>query len=212
MPTETKLHKIAAKWEQMQKDRVEANPIDISNFIPSLDDMIKEDCVIDVLQNVAKDIKEHTGKDSPDDYKDVAYYSAEPYKTTPGYYPDARAFVLRVKDVEHGNKEWELNSTDGDTYNFKLSNLDNYKVNINNTRKCNVVPDKHDYLKVGIEPNIYNKRLNVKTITNEELLISNNIYENISLDIDDNYEVNINSTNNVNSELPSVTKVNINIK
>ena len=124
MPTETKLHKIAAKWEQMQKDRVEANPIDISNFIPSLDDMIKEDCVIDVLQNVAKDIKEHTGKDSPDDYKDVAYYSAEPYKTTPGYYPDARAFVLRVKDVEHGNKEWELNSTDGDTYNFKLSNLD----------------------------------------------------------------------------------------
>ena len=31
-------------------------------------------------------------------------------------------------------------------------------------------------------------------------------------DIDDNYEVNINSTNNVNSELPSVTKVNINIK
>ena len=40
MPTETKLHKIAAKWEQMQKDRVEANPIDISNFIPSIDDMI----------------------------------------------------------------------------------------------------------------------------------------------------------------------------
>lgn len=52
-----------------------------------------------------------------------------------------------------------------DTYskNIKLSTLDNYKVNINNTRKCNIVPDKH-------------------------------------------------STNNVNSELPSVTKVNINIK
>ena len=101
-----------------------------------------------------------------------------------------------------------------DTYskNIKLSTLDNYKVNINNTRKCNVVPDKHTSFKVGIEPNIYNKQLSVKTITNEELLISNNIYENISLDIDDNYEVNINSTNNVNSELPSVTKVNINIK
>ena len=101
-----------------------------------------------------------------------------------------------------------------DTYskNIKLSTLDNYKVNINNTRKCNIVPDKHTSFKVGIEPNIYNKQLSVKTITKEELLISNNIYENISLDTDDNYEVNINSTNNVNSEFPSVTKVNINIK
>ena len=101
-----------------------------------------------------------------------------------------------------------------DTYskNIKLSTLDNYKVNINNTRKCNIVPDKHTSFKVGIEPNIYNKRLNVKTTTNEELLISNNIYENVSLDTDDNYEVNISSTNNVNLEFPSVTKVNINIK
>ena len=101
-----------------------------------------------------------------------------------------------------------------DTYskNIKLSTLDNYKVNINNTRKCNIVPDKHTSFKVGIEPNIYNKRLNVETTTNEELLISNNIYKNISLDTDDNYEVNINSTNNVNLEFPSVTKVNINIK
>ena len=101
-----------------------------------------------------------------------------------------------------------------DTYskNIKLSTLDNYKVNINNTRKCNIVPDKHASFKVGIEPNIYNKRLNVKTTTNEELLISNNIYENVSLDTDDNYEVNISSTNNVNLEFPSVTKLNINIK
>lgn len=101
-----------------------------------------------------------------------------------------------------------------DTYSkgIKLSTSDNSKININNTRKCNVVPDKHTSFKVGIEPNIYNKQLSVKTITKEELLISNNICENISLDIDDNYEVNINSTNNVNSELPSVTKVNINIK
>ena len=106
----------------------------------------------------------------------------------------------------------KVNRNDTYSKNIKLSTLDNYKVNINNTRKCNVVPDKHTSFKVGIEPNIYNKRLNVKTTTNEELLISNNIYENISLDIDDNYEVNINSTNNVNSELPSVTKVNINIK
>ena len=106
----------------------------------------------------------------------------------------------------------KVNINDSYSKNIKLSTLDNYKVNINNTRKCNVVPDKHTSFKVGIEPNIYNKQLSVKTITKEELLISNNIYENISLDIDDNYEVNINSTNNVNSELPSVTKVNINIK
>ena len=127
-------------------------------------------------------------------------------------------FILEL--YTHKEKKPPLESTTflkvniNDTYskNIKLSTLDNYKVNINNTRKCNVVPDKHTSFKVGIEPNIYNKQLSVKTITNEELLISNNIYENISLDIDDNYEVNINSTNNVNSELPSVTKVNINIK
>lgn len=101
-----------------------------------------------------------------------------------------------------------------DTYSkgIKLSTSDNSKININNTRKCNVVPDKHMNFKVGIEPNQYNKRLNVKTTTNEDLLISNNIYENISLDTDDNYEVNISSTNDVNLEFPSVTKLNINIK
>ena len=129
-------------------------------------------------------------------------------------------FILELYNPEEKEVIPPLESTTflkvniNDTYskNIKLSTLDNYKVNINNTRKCNVVPDKHTSFKVGIEPNIYNKQLSVKTITNEELLISNNIYENISLDIDDNYEININSTNNVNSELPSVTKVNINIK
>lgn len=96
--------------------------------------------------------------------------------------------------------------------NIKLSKVDNYKVNINNTRKCNIVPDKYTSFKIGIEPNIYNERLNVKTTTNKELLMSNNIYENVLLNTDDNYEVNISSANNINSEFSSVTKVNINIK
>lgn len=120
----SKLNDIAEKWEQMKKSKVESNPIDISNFIPNLDDMIKEDCVIDVLKDIAKDIKKVTNANTEDDYKDVNFYASEPFTTTPGYYEDKRAMVLRVKDVIKDNSEWELNTTDGDTYSFKLSDLD----------------------------------------------------------------------------------------
>lgn len=121
---ESKLSKIAQKWEEMKKSKVNSNNIDITKFLPNIDDMIKEDCVIDVLQDIASSIKDITNSEDTDNYEDVAYYTSEPFTTTPGYYEDERVMVLRASSIKNDQAEWDLNSTDGDTYSFKLSDLD----------------------------------------------------------------------------------------
>ena len=47
--------KIVKKYQQMTKSRKESYDIDINKFLPSIEDMLKEDCVWDALESIQKD-------------------------------------------------------------------------------------------------------------------------------------------------------------
>lgn len=111
---------IVKKYQQMVRVRKEGGDIDINDYLPSIYDMLKEDCVWDVLNNM-----QNEWGDSNDKAEDVAYYVEKPPITTPGYYEEEQCFVLHsngfpdVKDYD-----WQLGNLDGDTWYFDMDDLD----------------------------------------------------------------------------------------
>ena len=112
---------ILKKYQDMVQSRKECADIDIDDFLPSINEMIKEDCVWDVLKDIEKDLSGKKNKT-----EDVAYYTEDPPIKKPGYYADQQCFVLRVSSKKLAIKEndWALGNIDGDTWKFKLDDLD----------------------------------------------------------------------------------------
>lgn len=110
---------ILKKYQSMASTRKEYKDIDINDYLPSIADMLKEDCVWDVLKDMGKEV--NNGKDEA---KDIAYYTEEPPIMTPGYYEEERCFVLRASEFNtNGDKSYELGEIDGDTWSFNLDKL-----------------------------------------------------------------------------------------
>ena len=111
---------IAKKYQQMVKSRKESGDININDYLPNIYEMMKEDCVWNVLESMQKEISK-----SKDKKEDIAYYVETPPITAPGYYENEQVFVL------HGNKNcfynktgcWDLGDMDGDTWTLKLDEL-----------------------------------------------------------------------------------------
>ena len=82
---------IVKKYQQMTKSRKESYDIDINKFLPSIEDMLKEDCVWDVLESYQKDLSKKKDK-----VEDVAYYTEKPPITKLGYHEKEECFVLRA--------------------------------------------------------------------------------------------------------------------
>ena len=111
------LKELSEKYKKIKKNRQQYNTVDISNFLPTLNEMIKEDCVIDILEDNAKQLN------SKDNSMDAAYYTKTPFATEPGYYKDQDVFVIKTTPVST-DSTWNLNKADGDTLNFYLNNMD----------------------------------------------------------------------------------------
>lgn len=118
MANKSKYAELAEKFRNMKTNRQKYNTVDINNFIPSIYDMLQEDCVIDILEDVSNTIGHQ------DEVLDVAYYSCNPFQTNAGYYSDYDAFVLDVNSIANSKGCWELNTYDGDTLEFFLDDLD----------------------------------------------------------------------------------------
>ncbi len=111
------LKELSEKYKKIKKNRQQYNTVDISNFLPTLNEMIKEDCVIDVLEDNAKQLN------NKDNSMDAAYYTKTPFAIEPGYYKDQDVFVIKTTPVST-DSTWGLNKADGDTLNFYLNNMD----------------------------------------------------------------------------------------
>ena len=116
----TDYDKVIDKYKDMLQVRKENGDIDINDFLPDINDMIKEDCIWDVFNSFQKELS-----DEDDNVEDVAYFTEAPPITTPGYYEDSQCFVLRVNGNKLAitDKEWELGNADGDTWPFYLNDL-----------------------------------------------------------------------------------------
>jgi len=181
------LKDLANKYKLMKQARKEYNVIDITNFLPTLNEMIKEDCVIDVLDDTAKQLNDK------DKAMDAAYYSQNPFTTENGYYSDKGVFVIDPGEPSSGSSTWVYNKIDGDTADFYLSNMDtNGSFTIDDTtfnsfedyvvKKCAASSNSYNRSKISVRfagynapeiPHyeamlIYNKD-NIKSMTIKEL-------------------------------------------
>ena len=107
------------KYQQMVTSRKESYDIDINDYLPSISEMLKEDCVWDVLDSM----KENLG-DKDSDKEKTAYYTEKPPLTKTGYYEDKQCFVLRASKFNISKGSWDLGNIEGDTWTFKISDLD----------------------------------------------------------------------------------------
>lgn len=109
---------IVKKYQQMVKSRKESGDIDINDYLPNINEMIKEDCVWDVVKSIQKDLG-----DKKSSKEDAAYYIEKPPITKPGYYEDKQCFVLKAKKFKASKGDWDLGNITGDTWTFNIDDL-----------------------------------------------------------------------------------------
>ena len=115
---EESLKELAKKYKKIKKNRQKYDTVNIDNFLPTLNEMIKEDCVLDILEDTGKEL---SGNDTA---MDAAYYTQDPFSAETGYYKDQNVFVIKPGTPVSASYTWELNKSDGDTIDFYLNDLD----------------------------------------------------------------------------------------
>ena len=53
---EESLKELAKKYKKIKKNRQKYDTVNIDNFLPTLNEMIKEDCVLDILEDTGKEL------------------------------------------------------------------------------------------------------------------------------------------------------------
>ena len=113
---------LIAKYKTMLDVRKENYAIDINKFLPNISDMLKEDCVWDVLKDIEKEIN-GTRKNN---VEKTAYYVEDPPMVKPGYYPDQNCFVLKhdIDKIKFSDKAWQFGEIDGTHWYFDIVGID----------------------------------------------------------------------------------------
>ena len=109
---------IVLKYQQMAKSRKESGDIDINDYLPSIYEMIKEDCVWDALESIQKDLS-----NTKDDKEAIASYIEDPPISKPGYYEDEQCFVLSARKFLVNEGDWDLGNITGDTWTFNIDDV-----------------------------------------------------------------------------------------
>ena len=99
--------------------RKENYAVDINEFLPSMSEMLKEDCVWDVLEAMQKEVGGGTNKEK------AAYYFEDPPLMSPGYHEAENCFVLKYnKDLlPYSDKEKQFGEFDGSHWYFDIKGL-----------------------------------------------------------------------------------------
>lgn len=106
---------LAEKYKKMIDSRQKYNTVSVDDFIPNIEEMIKEDCVLDILEDMSST--------KGDEKLDMAYYSSAPFSSDPGYYSKENVFVLEANNIASNSYSWILGDIDGKTINFYLESL-----------------------------------------------------------------------------------------
>lgn len=110
---ETRANSLVKKYKQMADMRRDYEDIDIRDCIPTLDEMVQEDLMYELLEKAANG-------DTEEDVLSTAYYVDDP-KGTLGYNEDLNVFNYKVKSVDVKDTDIGLNKIDGDTFYVPLN-------------------------------------------------------------------------------------------
>lgn len=117
---EESYEKLVSKYKNMVDVRKENYAVDINDYLPSMSEMLKEDCVWDVLKEMQKEVDKSSRQEEK-----AAYYFEEPPIKTPGYHANENCFVLKYnKDrLPYNNKEKQFGEFDGSHWYFDIDGL-----------------------------------------------------------------------------------------
>lgn len=113
---ETGTDALIKKYKEMADMRRDYEDIDITDCIPTLDEMVKDDLMYEILENAANGNTEK-------DVLSTAYYVDEPPKMELGYHPDLNTFIYKIKTANIKPEDLDLNRIDGDTFKVPLSSI-----------------------------------------------------------------------------------------
>ena len=103
------------KYKAMADLRRDYEDIDIKDCIPTLDEMIKDDMMYEILEKAANGETEK-------DVLDTAFSTEQP-PTELGYDPDKNVFVYKINSVDFSNADIDLNKIDGDTFRVSINSI-----------------------------------------------------------------------------------------
>ena len=134
---ETAADALINKYKEMADMRRDYEDIDIRDCIPTLDEMIKDDMMYELLENAANGNTEQ-------DVLSTAYYVDEPPTMELGYHPDLNVFIYKVNSLNIKPEDIELNKIDGDTFRVPLHSIiepGDSTINMNNGKSYSSFKD-----------------------------------------------------------------------
>ena len=108
---------LSNKYKDMVSSRKEYDDLDISDTVPTLEEMMNDDLMSEFLKEISENSK--------DDVVSTAFYLEDPGETTTSRYDaDEHVFYIKCNRFKYDERSKILNETDGDTMRFNYSDLD----------------------------------------------------------------------------------------
>ena len=104
------------KYKEMADMRRDYEDIDIKDCIPTLDEMVQDDLMYELLEKVANGENEK-------EVLDAAFYVDEPPTKEVGYNAENNVFILKIPKMSFTAADKELNLIDGDTFRVPISSI-----------------------------------------------------------------------------------------
>ena len=107
---------LADKYKDMVASRKEYDDLDISDTVPTLEEMMEDDLMLEFLTDIQDGNK--------DKALDAAFYMEAPDRTDSCYDSDNHVFYVKCNKFNADERMKILNETDGDTMKFNFGSLD----------------------------------------------------------------------------------------
>ena len=155
-PNENRSSALIKKYKAMADIRRDYEDIDIKDCIPTLDEMVQDDLMYEILEAAANG-------DTEKDVTNAAYYTEQPPTTELGYNPDGNVFVYKIGSVNFSEADKNLNKIDGDTFRVPINNIiegQDKAIKMNNGEsfenfkdycsKKDLISDDDDYIQIRL--------------------------------------------------------------
>ena len=107
---------LSDKYKDMIESRKDYDDLDISDTVPTLEEMMDDDLMSDFLKDISDGDKDDAVKN--------AFYMEPPGMMQSGYDSENKVFYIKCKGFNYDERSKILNETDGDTMKFDFSSLD----------------------------------------------------------------------------------------
>ena len=104
------------KYKAMAELRRDYEDIDIKDCIPTLEEMIQDDLMYEILESAANG-------ETEEEVLSTAFYTEPLPVNTLGYDPEKNVFMLKINDLNISEADIALNRIDGDTFKVPISSL-----------------------------------------------------------------------------------------